>query len=121
MTAYEFFLHKFAKTYIDMKTKTKAILLSVLCMAVFACSPQDRYIAITGYAQGGTYSVKLNLRGQDGIIASRPEAVKAGIDSVLEAVNNSVSGYNKGSLLSRFNAGEKIVPDDIFRNIWRIV
>ena len=118
MTAYEFFLHKFAKTYIDMKTKTKAILLSVLCMAVFACSPQDRYIAITGYAQGGTYSVKLNLRGQDGIIASRPEAVKAGIDSVLEAVNNSVSGYNKGSVLSRFNAGELVTPDRIFKDLY---
>ena len=31
-----------------------------------ACTSGDRFIAITGYAQGGTYSVKVDLEGADG-------------------------------------------------------
>lgn len=98
--------------------KASALFLAVILLAS-ACTRQDRYIAITGYAQGGTYSVKLNLRGADGMIAACPEEIKEGIDSVLEAVNNSVSGYNKGSILSRFNSGEKVIPDRIFRELYR--
>lgn len=98
--------------------KVAALFLAVILLSA-ACTQQDRYIAITGYAQGGTYSVKLNLKGENGIIGAEPEKVKEGIDSVLEAVNNSVSGYNKGSLLSRFNSGEKVIPDRIFRDLYR--
>lgn len=85
-----------------------------------ACTSGDRFIAITGYAQGGTYSVKVDLEGADGRIRMRPERIKEGIDSVLEAVNNSVSGYNKGSILSRFNAGERVLPDNIFKDLYEI-
>lgn len=99
--------------------KLKSLLPAVLCLVTAACSSGDRYIAISGYAQGGTYSVKLNLNGPDGRLRESPDNIKKGIDSVLAAIDNSVSGYNKGSLLSRFNAGEKIVPDDIFRNIYK--
>lgn len=98
--------------------RTAALLLAVSWLFA-ACSSGDRYIAITGYAQGGTYSVKLNLKGRDGkIIPVRPEKIKTGIDSVLSDIDKSVSGYNKGSLLSRFNAGESIVPDGIFRELY---
>ncbi len=86
---------------------------------LFSCSGRDRYVAITGYAQGGTYSVKLNMKGAGGMVRLDPEQIRDGVDSVLNAIDNSISGYNKGSLLSRFNAGEKIVPDDIFREIYR--
>lgn len=85
---------------------------------ISSCTDSDRYVAVTGFAQGGTYSVKFNLRGPDGMVRVRPEKIKEGIDSVLLAVDNSLSGYNKGSLLSRFNAGETIVPDSLFIDIY---
>ena len=91
-------------------------LLAVFCM--FSCSPRDRYMTITGFAQGGTYTVKLNLNGVDGMIKVQPEEIRDSVDSILRAIDNSVSGYNKKSLLSRFNAGETIIPDRIFLDIY---
>ena len=85
---------------------------------VASCAPRDRYITITGFAQGGTYAVKLNLNGIDGLVEPSPEEIRDSIDSILGRIDNSVSGYNKKSLLSRYNAGEEIVPDDIFTDLY---
>ena len=71
--------------------------IAILAVLMLSCTPQDRYITITGYAQGGTYAVKLNLNG----VNVRPEAIRDSVDSLLSAIDNSVSGYNKNSLLSR--------------------
>ena len=102
--------------------KHPAVVLPLcICMAALlfsSCSGTDRYVAMTGFAQGGTYSVKLDLYGPEGKVKLSPEEIREGVDSVLDAVDRSLSGYNKGSLLSRFNAGERIVPDDIFRKIY---
>lgn len=92
--------------------------LMLLMSLTLSCSPRDRYITITGFAQGGTYSVKLNLNGKDGMIRTRPEEIRDSIDAILGRIDNSLSGYNKNSLLSRFNAGEQIVPDEIFTDIY---
>ena len=43
-----------------------------------------------------------------------------GIDSILVAFDNSLSGYNPSSLLTRFNAGETIRPDSTFIGIYRL-
>ncbi len=64
--------------------------------------------------------VKLNLEGVDDGFRAHPEDIKTGIDSILTDIDNSLSGYNKGSLLSRFNEGETIVPDSIFMDIYNI-
>lgn len=96
-----------------------AAIAAAVCLAI-SCDRQDRYISITGYAQGGTYMVKLNLRNASGGVKVQPEAIKEGIDSVIAAVDTSLSGYNKESLLTRFNAGERIVPDSIFIDIYRM-
>ena len=92
------------------------ISLALACM--FSCSPRDRYMTITGFAQGGTYTVKLNLNGRDGMVKVQPEEIRDSVDAILRAIDNSVSGYNKKSLLSRFNAGETIIPDEIFMDIY---
>ncbi len=85
---------------------------------MFACTPRDRYITITGFAQGGTYAVKLNLNGGDGMIKVKPEVIRDSVDAILRNVDSSISGYNKKSILSRFNAGETVAPDDIFMDIY---
>lgn len=90
-----------------------------ICMSSASCVPRDRYIIITGYAQGGTYSVKLNMNGASGKVDARPEEIRDSIDCILARIDNSMSGYNKNSLLSRFNAGEAITPDSMFIEIYR--
>lgn len=82
--------------------------------AALSCSQRSSYITITGFAQGGTYAVKFNTEG----LRCSPEHVKDSIDSILHNIDNSLSGYNKKSLLSRFNAGETIAPDPMFVEIY---
>ncbi len=76
---------------------------------------------ITGYAQGGQYYVTCSLRD-----AGRTDELKKAIDDTLSAIDWSVSGYNKGSLLTRINNGERVPLDSIFidlfclsRQLWR--
>jgi len=86
----------------------------IFACLMLSCKPEGHYIAVTGYAQGGVYSVKFNTSGVD----VPPERIKSDVDSILLKIDNSVSGYNKGSLLSRFNAGEAILPDEIFEKMY---
>lgn len=87
---------------------------ALLCAAALSCTPRQGYVAFKGYAQGGTYTVKANLDG----VRVEPDAIAAEIDSILARIDASLSGYNKGSLLSRFNRGETIVPDEIFLDMY---
>lgn len=82
--------------------------------AALSCSQRSTYITITGFAQGGTYVVKFNTEGVD----AAPEQVRDSIDALLRGIDNSLSGYNKKSLLSRFNAGKTIAPDSLFVDIY---
>lgn len=72
-----------------------------------------KYETFSGYAQGGTYRVNVNMRG----VKTPSETVAAAIDSLLEAIDFSISGYNRNSLLSKRNAGEEIVPDRYFSEL----
>jgi thiamine biosynthesis lipoprotein len=95
-----------------------AAFLTVFALLMASCSPRDKYISFSGYAQGGTYTVKLNLNGKDGMIRKSPKAIKDSVDALLQAIDASLSGYNKKSLISKFNAGEVIVPDEFFLDIY---
>ncbi|MGP1610855.1 MAG: FAD:protein FMN transferase [Candidatus Cryptobacteroides sp.] len=94
------------------------ILTTILLMP--SCKPGDNYIAISGYAQGGTYTVKLNLSGKNGQIKEKPYTIKKNIDSLLTIIDTTLSGYNKGSQLSRFNNHDTIVPNAMFKDIYSI-
>lgn len=83
-------------------------------MLLLACAcTGGKYETFSGYAQGGTYRVKVNLQG----VRVSPETIAAAIDSLLEAIDFSISGYNRNSLLSKRNAGEEIVPDRYFSEL----
>lgn len=107
-----------------MKILRIFIKIFLVSFLILSCTPKDRYITITGYAQGGTYAVKLNLNGKDGLISVRPEEIKDSIDAILMEIDNTLSGYNRNSLLSRINAGEAMewndMMDDIFAHAARI-
>ena len=82
-------------------------LLAVLLLV--SCSGPATYVRIEGFAQGGTYHViSAPLRGV-------PETeLRARIDTLLNEIDFTLSGYNKGSLLSRINAGEDPPLNDLF-------
>ncbi|MBE6250217.1 MAG: FAD:protein FMN transferase [Bacteroidales bacterium] len=83
-----------------------------------SCAPRDRYVSFTGFAQGGTYSVQFNMNGRDGMIKERVQTVRDSVDAILGAIDRSLSGYNRNSLLSRFNEGLTIRPDSLFIDIY---
>ena len=97
-----------------MRPICRKICLAALAAVLFSCTPRSQYVAISGYAQGGTYTVKINLEG----VRTRPEVLRDGIDSILTLIDTTLSGYNKGSLLSRYNRGETIVPNELFFDIF---
>ena len=97
-----------------MKTVIRIFLCFFAIVASLSCSQHGRYITVTGFAQGGTYTVKFNAEG----VQCSPEQVRDSIDALLRNIDNSLSGYNKKSLLSRFNAGETIAPDRMFVDIY---
>ena len=91
-------------------------ILSAIAALFFlaSCSEKSSYVTFSGYAQGGTYTVKANLKGVD----VRPVEIAARIDSLLNDIDRSLSGYNKNSILSRFNAGMTVLPDSLFTDIY---
>ncbi|MBQ9548199.1 MAG: FAD:protein FMN transferase [Bacteroidales bacterium] len=93
--------------------RPRLFVLFLVCLLASACG-RGRYLSFKGYAQGGTYTVKVNVRGMH----AKPAQMGAAIDSILRAVDFSLSGYNKASVLSRFNAGESVVPDELFLDLY---
>lgn len=96
------------------------LMATVLALCAFlsagSCRRPAPYVSITGYAQGGTYTVKLSLEGVD----TPPLEIKAGIDSILTLIDTTLSGYNETSMLSRFNSSRSIVPNDMFLDMYMI-
>ena len=88
--------------------KSKRFLPFLLFLTLAACS--GHYETVGGYAQGGTWSVKYST---DGVKQSR-RRIQAAIDDILTAIDTTLSGYNKNSLLSRRNAGEPVELNEMF-------
>ena len=90
--------------------------ISALILLVVSCSKGGNYLQLTGYAQGGTYSVKFNSKG----VKLPAGEIQAAVDSILTLIDTTLSGYNKGSQLSRFNAGESVQVNDLFKDIYSL-
>ena len=97
-------------------TAFPSVLIGFLVMV--SCQPQDRYVRISGFAQGGIYNVTLNLNGYQGLVDMTEEELKASVDSILLDIDNSLSGYNRKSLLSEFNAGHAVHPTEVFIDLY---
>jgi len=86
-------------------------LIAILTASFLVSCEGERYATIEGFAQGGTYHVIYKLpRGRS------ESQIKQMVEERLTAIDNSLSGYNKGSLLSRLNAGEDLELDSLFIN-----
>lgn len=92
--------------------KLRRYILSISVLLLCGCT-SGGYHSFTGYAQGGTYTVKASLKG----VHTPAQEIAEHIDSLLSEIDFSLSGYNRNSLLSRHNAGEEITPDRHFRAV----
>ena len=97
-----------------MSFRAKYPVLILLILLLSSCSGRSRYVVLSGYAQGGTYSVKIDI--SDTRVPQ--ETIASAVDSILTLVDTTLSGYNKASILSRFNAGETVVPNTLFSDIY---
>ena len=93
------------------KKKIIALILGACLLA--GCAGRSHYVQFGGYAQGGVWSVKANIKG----VKVRPAQIQQGIEAILEEIDTTLSGYNKASQLSRYNAGEQIEPSPMFREV----
>jgi thiamine biosynthesis lipoprotein len=100
------------------KAAVTFIVLVLASVLTLSCAQGDEYVVISGYAQGGTYAVKFNLNGKDGRVRQAPEEIRDSIDAMLLRIDRSLSGYNKNSILSRFNAGESVCLDELFYDLY---
>lgn len=85
----------------------KLLFALVVLLCAVSCD-RGRYVSFSGYAQGGIYNVKYNARG----VHTPFRVVRDSVEAILRGIDNSVSGYNKSSLLSRYNSGEVSVGKD---------
>lgn len=109
-------MHIFSFTFVQKESQMNKISLTTLLLSVIllASCNSNRYIVLSGYAQGGTYAVKMSMKG----VSEKQPVIQAKVDSLLRLIDNTLSGYNKGSMLSRLNAGEAIEPNEMFREIY---
>ncbi len=91
----------------------KYLFIGLLAAIISACS-HPGYRQFGGYAQGGVWSVKADLTG----VKDKPAEIQARIEEILFEIDTTLSGYNAASQLSRFNAGERIWPSDMFCDIY---
>ncbi len=85
---------------------------------LFGCrenEPKNHKITVNGYAQGTTYSIVY--------ISEDGENYQRAIDSTLIEIDNSMSTYNKNSIISRWNAsikGDDVLLDENFMKVLTI-
>ncbi len=96
-----------------MRKITLILAALTLCLTVSCNQNKDGYVEISGYTQGGEFHVKFNTKG----IKKSPEAICHDVDSILTCLDTTMSGYNPGSVLSRYNRGEKIQPNWVWGDI----
>lgn len=91
--------------------------LLILCISILACkkpSVPDE-ITLRGEAFGTTYGLKYFGKGDEAAF------VKKGVDSVVAAVNQSMSTYIPDSDISRINRGDTtVVIDDMFLDVFML-
>ena len=86
-----------------------------------SCEEKEPQLSVLqGNAFGTTYTIQyFSSMDRDG--NSENFTIEKGIDSVIHAVNKSVSTYMPNSDISKINRGDKtVVVDDIFKEVYRI-
>jgi len=99
---------------LPINSPIKFLVILFLCLGwIFYQTDEEQQFVFPGQTMGTTYEVKIWANDQD---FNRQE-IQSGIDSILSAVNNSMSTYINTSEISRFNNNQtenKIAVSDDF-------
>lgn len=99
----------------------KGLLILFFAVLICGCSPSKQYRTIDGYAQGGTFHISYSPIGDSGKVITTPEEeIKACVEKRLVDIDNSLSGYNKVSLLSKVNNNEEYSLDSLFTELFAV-
>src|SRR5688500_14572535 len=86
----------------------KALLLIIsICITVSAAA--QKLVTIQGKAQGTYYIIK--YLGEDSV------SLQPDVETIFREIDRSMSLYLPGSLINRFNKGERVVMDDHMRAV----
>lgn len=86
----------------------RAFVLSSIGLFLFACTPQMQKIKLEGEAQGTYYAITY--------FDVQNRYLKAQVDSILDAFDQSVSVYQPQSIVSKVNRNEEVDVDVWFEN-----
>lgn len=102
------------------RTITYLILISLLFSS--GCGRNaNNYFKLTGYTQGTTYNITYCDRDTLGNkIHFTPDDIQFFISESLTNIDNTISGYNKGSILSKINNNIDCDLNPIFEEIFNI-
>lgn len=96
-----------------------ALLLGLLAVLVCSACQPERELRLSGQTMGTTYHIKVVA----GLFTSGAD-LQEQIDERLAAINRSMSTYDPGSEISRFNglrsAGETFTPSDDFLRVLQV-
>ena len=91
----------------------KIVVFTLSLLTIIGCNTENiQQHQLTGYAQGTTFQIKY--------IANPQADYNSSVDSIFKAVDQSVSTYNKNSLIVALNQGDSnFVADKIFKILWK--
>ena len=101
-----------------MRNAISLIISAAAIGLTFSCSSGNEYKRLEGYAQGGTFHIIYSAPG--GTLAANDDSIMSLVSKRLRDIDFSISGYNRGSLLSRWNRGEDCVPDRYFLELYEM-
>ncbi len=82
--------------------KIKDLVFIIPLMILLSCGRNEkRMITYTGFAQGGTFSIKF-------FALADTTTLKHGIDSILSEINHTASTYDKNSIISKVNSNQNV-------------
>ena len=87
------------------------LILFSLFISCDSVKNNDVLVINSGKTQGTFYHIKY--------LSDQGENYQEEVDSLLFLVDNSLSTYNKSSLITRINSGEEVVTDSLFRTVFR--
>lgn len=104
-----------------VKMKQLYIHIIFLITILTGCQTNSQYYKVTGFAQGGTYNVTYSPCDSLGNkVKISPDSLKRVMDKLLLEIDNSLSGYNKGSILSKANANLDLEVNQLFEEMFKV-
>lgn len=85
------------------------------------CTNSNSYYKIEGFAQGGQYNIiysDININGKQ--IPYSTDEIREDIDSIIRRIDNSLSGYNPTSTLTKINNNETTAVDSLFLDLFNV-